>query len=74
MKDNEDLLEKITIKRVKKGILGENVDSDKKYDFLCCNPPFYTNKKQKEMIEKSNFQGENCEIYYKNGEVGFVKD
>ena len=41
---------------------------------MCCNPPFYSEKKQRKEIQKKNFIAENCEIYYNKGEVGFISD
>jgi 23S rRNA (adenine1618-N6)-methyltransferase len=66
---------RIELRKVESGFLkGVVSKKTEQFRFLCCNPPFYSNKKQKELIEKKNFTGASHEIYYKHGEVGFIFD
>ena len=75
LNQNQEYVNSIELRKVDKGILKDNIEkNDEKIDFLCCNPPFYSNKEQKELIEKTNFVGHDSEIYYKHGEIGFMYD
>jgi len=72
--NRESIGNSIELRKVEEGILKGNLNRKEVFAFLCCNPPFYTNRKQREMIEKKNFVGNSSELYYKHGEVGFIND
>ena len=87
---NESLKDNITVKlqENQKNIFKGIINSDDKYDFTLCNPPFHKsledtlagNKRKIQNLTKQdnaknalNFGGKNNELWCEGGEVAFIK-
>ena len=86
--DNNPKLQNISLRpqKFKTHILEHIIQPDDVFDVVVCNPPFYKNRheaRQKnqrkwknlklETADQQNFGGLSNELWYKGGEVGFVR-
>ncbi|KAL0484163.1 Mettl16 [Acrasis kona] len=72
---NEDLNSKISLIHVQdcSNILINVIDINKKYDFVVCNPPFFSSEEESEKRNpKTSRQATNSELQTTGGEVSFV--